>query len=160
MTPSAPADSAPAQPAHAAQAIDPSKILSFPQGLHGFEHRHSYVLADLAAADGWFKLLQAVEEPSLGFVVLPITAASGLIEADDLDRAARHCRIQPQDALALAIVTVRKEAEGVALTANLRAPLLIDCAKRQGCQFIFQHERYDLRHRLPAEPPAAAAGGR
>ncbi len=132
-------------------AIDQAKLLDFPQGLLGFEHRRAYILAEIAAGSAWFKLLQAVEDPSLGFVVAPLDPAAGLIASADLEQAARVCQIPWADALILMIVTLRRAGPGLTLTANLQAPLLIDTTRRIGRQHVFDHERYSLRHSLRLE---------
>jgi flagellar assembly factor FliW len=56
------------------------------------------------------------------------------------------------DVQVLAIVTVREEPR--ALTANLLAPLLVDCETRQGRQLVLEGGRYSTRHPLtsPADP--------
>ncbi len=46
------------------------------------------------------------------------------------------------------IVTVRKTSEGVAISANLRAPLMIDSISRTGAQYVIPNDRYPLRYAL------------
>jgi flagellar assembly factor FliW len=59
----------------------------------------------------------------------------------------------------MAIVTVPKNAQE--MTANLMAPILVDCRTRTGCQLVLDTGRYSTRHTLlgavaarNAAPPA------
>ena len=48
------------------------------------------------------------------------------------------------------IVTMREDNNSQVFTVNLKAPLLIDSAKRTGRQHVFAGEHYPLRHPLQA----------
>jgi len=46
----------------------------------------------------------------------------------------------------LLIVTIRRDAEGnPQVSANLRAPLLIDTKRRLGAQYVFPSDSYPVR---------------
>lgn len=124
--------------------ISQGDLLRFPQGLIGFEDCHKWVLlADAgSSAVGW--LQSATDEDLAVAVVSPrrfvpdyrfhVTRQQlGLIELDDLDRA-------------FVLVVVGKSAES--LTANLKAPVIVNLDRRLGCQIVADDDhplQYTLR---------------
>lgn len=128
--------------------VDGEREIAFPVGLLGFPGHRRYVLSGLPDRPGPFKLLQAADDPDLGFLVLPLEREDGPIAAGDLEAACAQLAI-PAEALAvLAIVTLRPGAAGVVTTVNLKAPLLIDTARQRGWQVVLPSDGYDLRHPL------------
>ena len=130
-------------------ALRPDRLIAFPSGVLGFAHCRRYALVDLPDLRVVFKLLQSVDQPELAFLVLPLDPLAGPISASDLAAACDGLGFDWQSLAALAIVTVRSAAEGVCFSINLKAPLLIDTARRVGRQHVFASESYPLRHDLP-----------
>ena len=137
-------------------ALDPERIIAFPQGLLGFGGRHRYMLAEIPGATAAFKLLQSIDEAELSFVVLPLDANDGPIARPDLVAASRALAIEDAALAVLAIVTLRTEPARLDCTVNLRAPLLIDTARRLGYQHVLPDDAYPLRHPLPRAGAAHA----
>jgi len=129
----------------------PERVLTFPSGLLGFGACTRYVLSELPGRRLPYKLLQAVDDGELGFLVLPLDVDGGLIAAGDLEAAAETLLIEAASLAVLAIVTLRAEPDGLACTVNLKAPLLIDTARRRGWQYVLPSEAYDIRHPLTSE---------
>jgi flagellar assembly factor FliW len=140
-----------------ALALDPDRIIMFPRGLLGFADQHHYVLADIPGNDAVFKLLQSIDDVDLSFVVLPLDRSEGPITGPDLVAARAALAIDDAALAVLAIVTLRADAPRVEFTVNLRAPLLIDTARRLGYQHVLANEAYSLRHPL-LRADAAHAG--
>lgn len=130
-------------------AVHPNAVIEMPQGPLGFARFTRFALADLPNPDlGRFKLLQSMEEPSVTFVVAPIEADGGPIARTDLDDACLGAGLAPANLLVLLIVTVRNDPTGISLTANLRAPVIIDVRKRVGRQVVLVNNSYAVRHPL------------
>ncbi len=129
-------------------AVAAQNAVTFPRGLLGFGELHSYALADLDDPRfAQFKVLQSLEDAQLSFLVLPVDPASGLITPADLAAACETLSIAVEDVAILLVITVRK-SQDVGVTANLRAPLLIDTAGRTGVQYVLPGNRYPVRYRL------------
>jgi flagellar assembly factor FliW len=139
-----------------ALALDPDHIILFPRGLLGFADQHHYMLADIPGNDAVFKLLQSVDDADLSFVVLPLDRSEGPIAGPDLVAAGAALEIEDASLAVLAIVTLRADAARVDFTVNLRAPLLIDTARRLGYQHVLANDVYSLRHPLPRADAAHA----
>jgi flagellar assembly factor FliW len=133
--------------------IDGEREIAFPVGLLGFPGHRRYVLSGLPDRPGPFKLLQAADDPDLGFLVLPLEREGGPIAGDDLEAACAQLAIDGEALAVLGVVTLRPETAGVVTTVNLKAPLLIDTARRRGWQVVLPSDGYDLRHPLAPGSP-------
>ncbi len=127
--------------------------------LAGFPDCTSYALLDHVREDGepsgsvyW---LQSVEQPFQSFVV---TNPWGVMpdyapEISDADAAQLELR-SFEDARVFAILTVPSDADMA--TINLRAPIIVNTARRLAKQAALLNDEYHTRHRL--NDPAARAG--
>ena len=130
-------------------AISPHNAINFSNGMLGFADCHNFALAELGDARfPQFKVLQCLDDHDLAFLVLPIDPECGLIDAQDLGAARTILEIDAGDFIVLLVATVRKDAEGPRISANLRAPLLIDAGNHTGVQYILPSERYPVRYPL------------
>jgi flagellar assembly factor FliW len=131
----------------ALQAIAEDRILVFPDGLVGFPDARRFALFEPSRPGSPFRHLVSIDRPELGFVVC---AASEFWPA----YAAEVLRATPLsgEVVVLAIVTV--PANPYDMTANLMAPLVIDCASRRAWQIVLDTGRWSTRH--PLMPSADA----
>lgn len=140
--------------------VDPSRIITFPHGFIGFPSWQRFVLLP-HREDSPFWFLQSVDEPALAFVVMdPREAVPDYVARVPAAQLADVGIETPQDverAVVLALVTLRGEPAGA--TANLKAPLVINPARRLGVQVILEGSPYAIRHPIiPARPaPSQAA---
>jgi flagellar assembly factor FliW len=131
-------------------AVAADKTLRFERGLLGFAQPGSFALLDLpGAAPQAFRLLQKTDDPTLGFIVWPLT---GELQADaeaDLQALCDARHVKRADAVFLLIATLRPKAEGgVDITVNRRAPVLLDGQRMTGVQVVLNDPRYEVRYRL------------
>lgn len=130
-------------------AISQNSILEFPRGLLGFGDFHSFGIASLSDPRYvQFKVLQCLDDHQLAFLVLPLDPNTGFIDRADLDIACESLMVKIDDLVILLVVTVRKIDQGASVTANLRAPLLIDSVTRIGNQYVMRDERYPVRFQI------------
>ena len=120
------------------------EVLFFPRGIPAFENMHSWILA--GSEDNAVKWLQSIED---GDLALPVTSPDA-VQSD------YNARI-PEDELKLigslntsdlALLIVLSIPEGAAwnMTANLRAPILINIKTHKAVQVIALNEEYPIRH--------------
>ncbi len=126
-------------------SYDPSDVYNFPSGLPAFENERSFLLVEQPHTAP-VVFLQSVETPGLAFITLPI----------DLVAPGYECRPGPGDRKALgmagggdvgdlirlAIITIA----GGAVTANLRAPVLLSPASRRAVQLVPAESPYSPQH--------------
>lgn len=129
--------------------VDTSKTILFPQGLLGMPDRFHFVLTNFPNPKmQQFMLLQSLDDPSLSFITLPLDAQNAIIKQDDLKAACRELRFDEKNLAPLLIVSVHRNLDGVKLSVNARAPLLIDAGQKAGVQYVFQQDCYKVQHML------------
>lgn len=132
-----------------ALAISRNSTLDFPRGLLGFGEFRSFGIADLSDPRyAQFKVLQCLDDHQLAFLVLPLDPNTGFIDRADLETACDSLAVEFDDLVIMLVVTVRKAGSGASITANLRAPLLIDSTTRTGNQYVMRNERYPVRFQI------------
>jgi flagellar assembly factor FliW len=141
--------------------IDETAIITFPDGLPGFEaHRrfafvpHRMPDPDKPSPFVWF---QSLEDGRLAFLITnPLTFFPDyepVLSASD-----RNALAADEDGAALSIYALLTVPSGnpSGITANLLAPLVINTANLRARQVIVNDDRFGLRHRLIADAPPAA----
>jgi len=124
-------------------------VITFPNGILGFGGVSEFALATLPdPALGNFKLMQALDDSGLGFLVLPLQALPDHIHEDDVASALEALSIKPDSALILLIVTVRKAVDATKLTVNLRAPVVIDAEAQRAFQYVLSNTAYPIQQEL------------
>ena len=119
-------------------------VLVFPRGLPAFEHHHNWLLA--GDEENAIKWLQNIED---GELALPVTTPDAVmpdynakIPEDELDLVGSKDFAD----LALLIVVSIPESATWDMTANLRAPILVNLKSRKAVQVIALNEEYPIRH--------------
>lgn len=128
--------------------VDHDKIITFDRGLYGLEHHRRFLLTEVPGWPDFFKLLQAVDDPNLSLIVLPLEGGNGPIDPLDFTAACQTLGYEPGTTTVIGIVTMRDDSNSQVFTVNLKAPLLIDSYRRSGRQHVFASEKYPLRHPL------------
>ena len=142
--------------------IEEGRIISFDEGIPGFEGLRKFVLIE-SDETSTFMWLQSVEDQRLAFVVIvPGEFFAGYhLDLNDDDRRSLELR-RPDEAAAFAIVVVPDDPRE--MTANLKAPIVINVETRRAKQVIVNTKGYGLKHKLlggtaPKRRPARAGGG-
>ena len=120
------------------------EILFFPRGIPAFEDKHEWILA--GSDDSAIRWLQSLDD---GDLALPVTSPDAIqpdynarIPEDELNLVGS---VNPAD-LALLIVVSIPEYAPWDMTANLRAPILINIKTRKAVQVIALNEEYPVKH--------------
>ena len=113
--------------------------IRFPEGIIGFETHTEFVL--LPDQEGGLQWLHASTGDPVGFAVVDpfLIWPDYDVTVPDADAAALALQ-QPQDAQVLVIITPREDPSQI--SANLRAPIVINRRLRQGRQIILQNASY------------------
>ncbi|MBQ9403470.1 MAG: flagellar assembly protein FliW [Synergistaceae bacterium] len=119
-------------------------VLFFPRGIPAFESNHKWILA--GSDDSAIKWLQNIED---GDLALPVTSPDAVrpdynarIPEDELKLVGS---VNPADLALLIVVSIPRSAPWN-MTANLRAPILINLKTRKAVQVIALNEEYPIRH--------------
>jgi len=122
--------------------VDESKIITFKEGLPGFEDLHRFILVILEQTRP-FLWLQAVDRDIAIPVISPFDIVrdyapvvdDGIFDAIELERQ--------EDLLVLAVAVIPPEVN--LMTANLAAPILINIVANQGLQVLAENSEYLVR---------------
>jgi flagellar assembly factor FliW len=130
--------------------FDRDLSIHFPQGMVGFPDAQEFGMADMPESLQQFKLLQCINEPHLSFIVLPATPADVPIDAADLENAMSVLKIQPGDLALLFVITIRAlgPGQGISMSINHAAPIMVDTARRTAKQFVFSNNKYQVQHQI------------
>tara|TARA_A100001037_G_scaffold28178_1_gene22574 strand:- start:2835 stop:3284 length:450 start_codon:yes stop_codon:yes gene_type:complete len=122
------------------------KIISFPDGLPGFECFKEYALFEDPASEP-FQWFLSIESQELGFVVInPLYLWPDYdpkISKDDLKSLEIS---KPEEILIYSIVTLSDDPSHV--TANLSGPILINTTNRRARQLALLDDRYTTKHKI------------
>lgn len=129
-------------------SIDRSSVLTFPQGLPGFERFRKYGLVEVEEETPFLRLL-SMEEPQLGFVIVNPLLVWPEYDPDIGPEDLQGLDITSADQLAIyCIVTLSKVPEQV--SANLRGPICINSETMRARQMILVDDRYHTKHSILA----------
>jgi flagellar assembly factor FliW len=128
-------------------AATPDAIIEMPHGPLGFAQHRRFVMADLPNPKlAQFKLLQSLSAPDVSFVVAGFNPESGLLAAADIDQGCAEVGFTAAERAVLLILTVRQEGGKVAMSVNLRAPIVVDLQRRLARQIVLGNPAYSIRH--------------
>ena len=124
-------------------AITSADVITFPEGLLGFNELRQFVLLD-DPTDEIFAWLQSCEEPGIAFPILePELFASTYnvtLSKHDLDLLKLNSQLGVRY---FAIITIPQDP--TQMTANLKAPIVINVAQRIARQVVLQDNSLAIR---------------
>ncbi len=119
--------------------VPEASTVTLPAGLLGFERWTRFALIG-AGHEGMF-WLQSLEEPGLAFVLADPFRTRPDYDADlPAADAAAIGATRPEEVLLLVVVTLA--GDPAAVTANLRAPVVVNVVTRQGRQVVLTDDRW------------------
>ncbi len=130
-------------------SVGENDIVTFPEGMLGFSKIHQYVVVE-RGDDSLFLWLQAVKKPSVAFPLLEpqIFERNYKVELEDEDR-----KLLELDTLVhakvFAIITI--PSDPTKMTANLKAPIVINLKTRLAKQVILHDADYPIRKSIFAD---------
>lgn len=124
-------------------SISPDDVIHFSEGLLGFNELRRFVLLD-DPTDEIFAWMQSCEDPNIAFPILePELFAAGYnvqLTKHDLESLG----VKSQDGLrCFCIITIPQDP--TQMTANLKAPVVINVAQRQARQVVLQDNALAIR---------------
>ena len=118
--------------------------LTFAEGLPGFEEHTAFALMQDERL-GPFGLLQSLVDPDVGFLVVEPAHFAEDYAFDLTDEDVARLELDESVApLTLCILVIPGDVR--TMTANLRAPIVVNPTRRLAKQVILADDRYPLRH--------------
>lgn len=129
--------------------LNPERLINFPHGLFGFRECTQFGIAKLPNVENSpLLLMQCVNQPAIAFLVADPASLGVDIQASDRDEALAGTKMSPAQTQFVCILTLYDSGESYYLTANLKAPVLIDSDSRTGVQFILSNKSYSTQHKI------------
>ncbi len=129
--------------------VDEAKILTFDEGLIGFENLKKFTLIynNETEASSNVTWLQSLDEPLVAFPVInpfyimtdynPIVEDEVLIPLGELK----------EDSTAI-FLTLTVPSDITKMTTNLKAPIIINADTKKGCQVIAENPEYVVKYNI------------
>lgn len=125
------------------------KVLEFPNGIIGFEDykRYAIMYDEDNASEKRISWLQSLDEPALALPVIePLSIVeeySPMIEDELLKPLG-----SPADADLLFLLVMTVPSDMMKVTANMKAPVIINIAERKGVQLIVENTDYSVKYNV------------
>lgn len=139
--------------------IDESKIVNMPDGIPGFDEcKRFFIFGSEEQPIKWF---QSVDKPEVALPIVNPFLFTRDYEVELSDDDVKFLEIKKPDDVAIFVVLVIPSGDPMAMTANLKAPIVINIKKRIGKQVVLMDERYPIRYRVfgKDEKPASSSEG-
>lgn len=122
--------------------VDEKQLVTFPEGLLGFEKYTKFALIDSEYEP--FIWLQSTEESNLAFLMIDPFLICSDYEADIDDSALRNIGVDSaEDIIIMTLVTIPKD--GSAITANFLGPVVINKKNRKCLQVVLNDSRWTTK---------------
>ena len=119
-------------------------IFSFVEGPLGFPGAKNFVIMN-HSGNGIFKWLQSLDDPELAFVIAEPFAFFPEYEFDLDEADVTLLEIQePKKVLVYTILVIPSDLKKI--TANLKAPIIINGENRKGKQVVLLDDSYSTKH--------------
>lgn len=114
-------------------------VISFEHGLYGFEEEKEFLYVESDDEQLQFNWLQSIKTPELTFIVTVPHLFVADYEFDIDQQVTEQLNIEKVDQLTImSIVNIGEEVERT--TINIKAPLLVNVATKEGKQIILKED--------------------
>ena len=121
-------------------------IITFNNGLYGFEKKQEFILVNLEDPEFPFEWLQSINNKDLSFVVTSPFLFYEPYDFEIPDEIVDSLNIKnSKDILVLSMVVLNDDLEKS--TMNLQAPIIINKESKKGRQIILK-EDYDIKYKF------------
>ena len=125
--------------------INEEDILTFPDGIPGFEDSKRYIIINNPDEENPFDWLQSVDNGDLAFVIINPFFVKPDYDIVIPESALEKLKIKDESDVALySIVVVPEKLEN--MTVNLAGPIIINVREKLGKQIILDDNRYTTKH--------------
>ena len=124
-------------------------IFSLPEGIVGFPEDQRFVLLEHDSEGTPFRWLQSASSPAMAFIVMDpnLLIDDFRIQFDEENTQFFGAAEVDEDFALMSLVSVPRD-NPMAMSANLRAPIVVHLEKRIGRQIVLANEDYPIRHQI------------
>lgn len=127
--------------------VDPGQVVTLPQGMVGFPLQTKYTFIQ-HRDDSPLHWLQSLERPDLAFVVVNPLIFDQQYQVSIGSAESKLLQVEDPNQVQVWVVVTIPPGHPEKMTANLRAPVVINLATRLGAQVIMENSEMPLRKPL------------
>jgi len=135
--------------------VSNEEIITFPEGILGFPELHRYCLVD-PGDDTLILWMQSLEDANVAFPVLEpkIFKSDYIVKLSSQEL--KQLRLENiNQSIVFTILTIPRDV--TQMTANLKAPIVVNLREQVGRQVVLQENEYTLKHLMFRELKAQLA---
>ena len=125
--------------------IDEDRIFNFAMPIIGFDMLHKFIILD-PNKETLFKWLQSVEDPTLAFPVISVSALDLDYTIDLPDNVVEVLNITNVESLLVMNITSIPQDNPKGTTINLLAPLIFNLDNQTAAQVVLSGSGYDISY--------------
>jgi flagellar assembly factor FliW len=126
--------------------VDESEVIEMKGGILGFNHLNRFVMI-IHEEKSPFHWFQSLEDGSIAFIIMNPFVIKPDYEPEIDDQTLEMLEVDRAEEVDLMVIlTVRSEP--VKITANLRAPLVMNKEKKLASQVVLADEQYPVRYHI------------
>ncbi|SHH83402.1 flagellar assembly protein FliW [Clostridium grantii] len=126
--------------------IDESKIVTFEEGILGFEDIKEYCIVPMPEKEDFY-LLQSIEDENISFIIIK---PWDFFKQYEINLQEEHLQtVDIEDASQVAIYSILSLSQ-LDITANLLAPVVINADTNKGAQIVLHSSTYKTKHSIYA----------
>ncbi|MCF0147956.1 MAG: flagellar assembly protein FliW [Clostridium sp.] len=133
-------------PIHGTIVYEVDEIITFEKGVPGFQDLKSFIIKEVGE-DSPFSILQSIEDKEIGFILISPFLVNDKYEIDLSKEIINNLKIEsPDEVLLYSIVTLSSNMKEI--TANLKAPIIINLNTKKAEQYIIDKDTYKIKEKI------------
>ena len=133
-------------PIHGTIIYEENEIIIFEKGIPGFENLKKFVIREVGE-DSPFSILQSLEDKDIGFILISPFVIYDNYEVDLKEEVITNLEIKSsEEVLLYSLVTLNSKPREI--TANLKAPIVINIKNKKGEQYIIDKDKYKIKEKI------------
>lgn len=133
-------------PIHGTIVYEEDEIITFEKGVPGFQDLKNFVIKEVGE-DSPFSILQSIEDKEIGFILISPFLVNDKYEINLSKEIINNLKIKsPDEVLLYSIVTLNSNMKGI--TANLKAPIIINLDTKKAEQYIIDKDTYKIKEKI------------
>lgn len=123
--------------------VSPNNVIEFPRGIPGFEDLRRFSLFHVEEAAPKFFILQSLDDPAVAFHLGDPALFGFMYEITLPDEDAALIDLKTPSEAAVAVMLVKVGEQG-SLSANLKAPIIINARSRKAIQHLLSEQNNNV----------------
>lgn len=128
--------------------VNDDSLFVFESGIPGFSDLHRFII--IKEQNSFFHYLQSVDNENICFIMMDPFQIDPDYDIEISEGTVKKIEIEkPEDVMLYVILTIPENVKN--MTANMKAPIVVNTVNRKGIQEVVDDDRYTTRHSLVKE---------